>query len=115
MGTSVHHPFGPGQILGTGGQRLVNHRHLLGMDTQRAGKAHFIGMPNRTAQAFGVVDGRVHAVQRRHQPGGAGMHDQGKASLVEGKQRITVRFQAAEGREIAPVFGIRTIRLPAPR
>jgi hypothetical protein len=35
-------------------------------------------------------------------------------SLVEGKQRVTVRFQAAEGREIAPVFGIRTIRLSKP-
>ena len=34
------------------------------------------------------------------------------ASLVEGKQRVTVRFQAAEGREVAPVFGIRNVRLP---
>ena len=34
------------------------------------------------------------------------------ASLVAGKPRVTVRFQAAEGREVAPVFGIRTIRLP---
>jgi uncharacterized protein len=32
------------------------------------------------------------------------------ASLVEGKQRVTVRLQAAESREVAPVFGIRTIR-----
>ena len=36
------------------------------------------------------------------------------ASLVAGRQRVTVRFQAAEGREVAPVFGIRTIRLPGP-
>jgi hypothetical protein len=32
------------------------------------------------------------------------------AGLVEGKQKVTVRFQAAEGREIAPVFGIRMVR-----
>ncbi len=36
------------------------------------------------------------------------------ASLVEGKRRVTVRFQAAEGREVAPVFGIRAVRLPPP-
>ncbi|MET0555300.1 MAG: beta-L-arabinofuranosidase domain-containing protein [Vicinamibacteria bacterium] len=35
------------------------------------------------------------------------------ARLLEGKQRVTVRLQAAQGREVAPVFGIRTIRLAA--
>jgi hypothetical protein len=32
------------------------------------------------------------------------------ARLVEGKQKVTLRFQAAQGREIAPVFGVRVIR-----
>jgi hypothetical protein len=30
--------------------------------------------------------------------------------LVEGKQKVTLRFQALPGREIAPVFGVRVIR-----
>ena len=34
------------------------------------------------------------------------------ASLIQGKQRVTVRFQAAPGREVAPVFGIRSLRRP---
>jgi DUF1680 family protein len=33
--------------------------------------------------------------------------------LLKGKRRITVRFQAAEGNEISPVFGIRVIRADA--
>jgi DUF1680 family protein len=36
------------------------------------------------------------------------------AGLVAGKQRVTVRFQAAEGREVAPVFGVRSVRRPPP-
>jgi hypothetical protein len=36
------------------------------------------------------------------------------ASLLDGKQKVTVRFQAAEGREIAPVFGLRMIRRVPP-
>jgi hypothetical protein len=32
------------------------------------------------------------------------------ASLLAGKRTVTVRFQAAEGWEIAPVFGVRTVR-----
>jgi uncharacterized protein len=32
--------------------------------------------------------------------------------LVEGRQKVTVRFQATQGREIAPVFGVRVIRAP---
>jgi hypothetical protein len=32
------------------------------------------------------------------------------ASLVAGRQRVTVRFQATPGREVAPVYGIRSIR-----
>src|SRR6185436_6645468 len=36
-------------------------------------------------------------------------------NLVEGKQKVTVRFQATNGNEIAAVFGIRTIRADAER
>jgi hypothetical protein len=36
------------------------------------------------------------------------------AGLVAGKQRVTVRFQAVPGREIAPVFAIRTVRVAGP-
>ena len=32
------------------------------------------------------------------------------AALVKGKQKVTVRFQATNGNEIAAVFGIRMIR-----
>ncbi len=32
------------------------------------------------------------------------------ASLVQGKQKVTVRFQATQGNEIAAVFGLRVIR-----
>ena len=32
------------------------------------------------------------------------------ADLVRGKQKVTVRFQAASESEIAPVFGLRMIR-----
>lgn len=37
------------------------------------------------------------------------------AELVKEKQKVTVRFQAAEGSEIAAVFGIRMIRADLPR
>jgi uncharacterized protein len=30
--------------------------------------------------------------------------------LVRGKQKVVVRFQAAEGNDTAPVFGVRIIR-----
>jgi hypothetical protein len=33
------------------------------------------------------------------------------ASLVQGKQKVTVRFQATNGNEIAAVFGLRMIRV----
>jgi hypothetical protein len=32
-------------------------------------------------------------------------------SLLRGRDRIVVRFQAVPGSEVAPVFGLRTIRL----
>ncbi len=37
------------------------------------------------------------------------------ANLISGKQKVTVRFQAANGNEIAAVFGIRMIRADAGR
>ena len=36
-------------------------------------------------------------------------------AIVEGKQKVTVRFQAKEGAAISGVFGIRTVRAEAPR
>jgi hypothetical protein len=36
------------------------------------------------------------------------------ARLVEGRQKVTVRFQATQGREIAPVFGVRIVRADGP-
>jgi len=35
--------------------------------------------------------------------------------LVEGRQKVTVRFQSTEGREIAAVFGVRVVRAEEPR
>jgi DUF1680 family protein len=37
------------------------------------------------------------------------------AELVKGKQKVTVRFQAADGSEVARVFGLRVIRTDADR
>ena len=37
------------------------------------------------------------------------------AELVEGKQKVTVRFEASNGNDIPGVFGIRTIRTDAAR
>jgi hypothetical protein len=37
------------------------------------------------------------------------------AELVKGKQKVTVRFQATQGNEIAAVFGVRMIRSDAER
>jgi hypothetical protein len=34
--------------------------------------------------------------------------------LLAGKDKVTIRFQAAEGREIAPVFGVRLVRARPP-
>ena len=33
------------------------------------------------------------------------------AALVQGKAKVTVRFQAAPNGRIAPVFGVRTVRV----
>lgn len=37
------------------------------------------------------------------------------ASLLQGKQKVTVRFEAASGSEISGVFGIRMVRADSPR
>ena len=37
------------------------------------------------------------------------------AELVEGKQKVTVRFEVSSGSDIPGVFGIRTIRTDAAR
>src|SRR5262249_51333666 len=36
-------------------------------------------------------------------------------ALLQGKQKVTVRFQATNGNEIAAVFGLRTIRADGER
>jgi len=37
------------------------------------------------------------------------------AELVQGKQKVTVRFQAKPGSQVATIFGLRVIRGTAPR
>ncbi len=37
------------------------------------------------------------------------------AEIVKGKQKVTVKFQAARGNEIGAVFGLRMIRADAER
>ena len=64
-----------------------------------------------------LVDGARIADETRP-PGGASrfldVEYPLSAALLEGKQQVTVRFQAIEGREIAPVFGIRLAYRPQP-
>jgi hypothetical protein len=38
-----------------------------------------------------------------------------QAGLVRGKTKVTVRFEATQGNEIAAIYGIRTLRADAPR
>ncbi|MBI4472078.1 MAG: hypothetical protein HY646_05380, partial [Acidobacteria bacterium] len=63
-----------------------------------------------------LVDGRKvgeHTVERRSPEQDIEFQDVEytiPADLLKGKRRITVRFQATGGNEIAPVFGIRTVR-----
>jgi hypothetical protein len=38
--------------------------------------------------------------------------EQPPPALVDDKPRVTVRFQAAAGSEVAPVFGVRVVRAP---
>ncbi len=64
-----------------------------------------------------LVDGtRVSASQPGTSPSGFYELEYAvPANLVGGKQKVTVRFEAPEGGEIAPVFGIRMIRADAQR
>ena len=45
----------------------------------------------------------------------AGFFGRVHAAVVKDKQKVTVRFQAADGHEIAGVFGVRMIRADAER
>ena len=67
-----------------------------------------------------LMDGRHIGAQtvERTPPGSAAAHFfdvtySVPPDLVQGKQKVTVRFQATGGNEIAAVFGIRTIRADA--
>ena len=35
--------------------------------------------------------------------------------MIEGKTRLTIRFQSLEGNEVAPVYGLRLTRTAAER
>jgi hypothetical protein len=65
-----------------------------------------------------LVDGQrvgQQAVEKNGEPRFFGAEYAIPASLIAGKQKVTVRFQATEGNEIAAVFGIRMIRADAAR
>ncbi len=66
---------------------------------------------------FGIsVDGKLLSHQKIERQLPAHFYDVQYAlptELLKGKDKITIRFQAKPGDEIATVFGIRTIRLPA--
>ncbi len=69
---------------------------------------------NRRPRSFDIlVDGRKVGEQRIDQGSVSRFFDVEyplPAELVQGKQKLTVRFQATDGNEIAPVFGVRLIR-----
>ena len=74
-----------------------------------------LGIPPTTGDFQIVVDGTPIA---RFEPNGSatGFYDVQyplAAELVRGKSKVTVRFQASPAGRIAPVFGVRTIRLGA--
>jgi hypothetical protein len=68
-----------------------------------------------------ILDGAELAeqrVERRSPEKSTGFSDveyKVPAGLVNGKQKATVRFQAAGGNEIAAVYGVRMIRADAER
>ncbi len=60
-----------------------------------------------------MVDGRVIASQTVEASSPARFYDIEYAlpeELTRGKTSVTVRFQAAKGREMGPVFGVRIVR-----
>ncbi|MGH9314915.1 MAG: beta-L-arabinofuranosidase domain-containing protein [Vicinamibacterales bacterium] len=69
---------------------------------------------NRRPRTFEIlVDGRRVGEQRIDQSSVSRFFDVEypiPADLVQGKQKLTVRFQATGGNEVAPVFGVRLIR-----
>jgi DUF1680 family protein len=69
---------------------------------------------NRRARSFEiVVDGEPIAQERIPFDSESRFYDREyalKPALVQGKTQITIRFQAQEGNEIAPVYGLRLIR-----
>ena len=69
---------------------------------------------NRRPRTFEItVDGR-RVAQESHPKGSVSeffdVEYKLPADLVAGKQTITVRFAATGGNEVAPVFGIRSVR-----
>jgi DUF1680 family protein len=69
---------------------------------------------NRRQRSFEIlVEGRKVGEQRIDQGSMSRFFDVEyplPADLVQGKQKLTVRFQATGGNEVAPVFGVRLIR-----
>jgi hypothetical protein len=74
---------------------------------------------NRRARSFEiVVDGRRIGEQHFEQNSESRFFDveyRLPDDLARGKEQVTVRFQALSGNDIAPVFGIRSIHVPAAR
>jgi uncharacterized protein len=69
---------------------------------------------NRRTRSFEIlVDGRRVGEQKLDQTSASRFFDVEyslPADLVQGKQKLTVRFQATAGNEVAAVFGVRLIR-----
>jgi uncharacterized protein len=69
---------------------------------------------NRRPRSFDIlVDGRKVGEQRLEQSSVSRFFDVEyplPADLVQSKQKLTVRFEATGGNEVAPVFGVRLIR-----
>jgi hypothetical protein len=69
---------------------------------------------NRRTRSFDIlVEGRKVGEQRIDQGSVSRFFDVEyplPADLVQGKQKITVRFEATGGNEVAPVFGVRLVR-----
>ena len=69
---------------------------------------------NRRARSFEIlVDGERVGEERIPFDSESRFYDREYAlppALVHGKTQLTIRFQAPEGNEIAPVYGLRLIR-----